>query len=164
MQQLGLRGEEWSNPQNESFLFHFNKIDWGEILLCPSGPQPKEVAFLPPWISAHWQLQDGSAGPAAQACALVIIPPDEFSWGICSLNAKLSGQDKWKMHYMWHAVSPRNVFRYVHRQWDKAVPLSHSCCWNCLLEACFCISSGYLQWNIGVSCLHYVLKYNKLKS
>lgn len=31
---------------------------------------------------------------------LVIIPPDEFTWGICSSNAKLSGQDKWKMHYM----------------------------------------------------------------
>lgn len=33
------------------------------------------------------------------ACAVVIIPPDEFTRGICSLNAKLLGQDKWKMHY-----------------------------------------------------------------
>jgi len=35
-----------------------------------------------------------------QAYALVIIAPDEFAWGTCSLNAKLLGQDKEKMHYM----------------------------------------------------------------
>lgn len=33
---------------------------------------------------------------------VIIIPPDEFTWGICSLNAKLLGQDNWKMHYVEH--------------------------------------------------------------
>lgn len=129
------------SPQKESFLFHFNKLGKYCCVLLVLNQRRlhcchPEFLTTAGWIwwpkLIHWLL-------------LVIIPPDEFTWGICSLNAKLSGQDKWKMHYLWHAVSPRNVFRSVHRQWDRAVPLSHSCCSNFLLENWFCISNGYLQ-------------------
>lgn len=120
------------------------------------------------WNSAHWQLQDGSAGPATPSSGIGYYSSWWIHLGDLLLECKAlrSGQMENALHGAWHTVSPRNecVLRYVHRQWDKVVPLSASCCWNFLLKTRVCSSNGYLQWNIGVSCICYMLRFNKLKS
>lgn len=150
-------------PKKESF--HFNKIGWENIAvsfwsLSKGGCICATLNFSP-LTTAGW-----ICWPSSPSSCIGYYSSWWIHLGDLLLECKAlrSGQMENALHGAWHAVSPRNVFRYVHRQWDKAVPLSHSCCWNFLLVTCFCISNVYLQWNIGVSCIYYVLKCNKLKS